>query len=235
MKLSDKILSLFLPHKCTFCRKAIDYKNNIFICPDCMSSLPFIKGKKCIRCGIPTGENAMPVCKTCRFHKHVFTQAFIPLIYKEGVRRAIVSLKFYERKSACRAFAYLITNRIVEEGFPSFDFITYIPISKSRLKERGYNQAELIAKMCGEILKLPVIPTLYRVDGTPRQSGLSASQRRVNAKRSFKVLDKKLNGTALLIDDVYTTGSTLNHTSKLLLQMGCEKVYLGAVAISSKN
>ncbi len=235
MKLFDKICAVLLPHKCTFCRRAIDYKNNIFICPDCMNSLPFIKGRKCLRCGIPIHENAMPVCKTCRMHKHIFTQAFIPLIYKDSVRRSIVSLKFYERKSACRAFAYLITNRIVEEGFPLFDFITYIPISKSRLKERGYNQAELIAKMCGEILHLPVISTLHRVDGTPRQSGLSATQRRINAKRSFKKLDKKLNGTALLIDDVYTTGSTLNYTSNLLLQMGCDEVYLGAVAISSKN
>ncbi|MBQ8002106.1 MAG: ComF family protein [Clostridia bacterium] len=235
MKIFEKILSVVLPHKCTFCRKAIEYTNNTFICKSCADTLPFIKGRKCIKCGIPIDDNAMPVCSVCRRYKHSFTQGFIPLVYKDSVRKSLLSLKFYKRKSACRAFSYLILNRIIEEGFPTFDFVTYIPVSKERLKERGFNQAELIAKMCAEHLNLPVIPTLYRVDDTPRQSKLSMRLRRQNAKKSFMPLDVKLNGSALLIDDVYTTGSTLSHTSNLLLKLGCSKVYIAAVAISSKN
>ena len=177
----------------------------------------------------------MPVCNICRKFKHPFSGSFTPLIYTGKVRKALLNLKFHNRESFCRSFAFLIANRIMEKGFPDIDFITYIPLSPSGFKERGFNQSELIARKCAEILNVPVIDTLYRIDGTPKQSSLSLIERRKNAKKSFFAKDMKLKGTALLIDDVYTTGSTLSHTSSLLLKMGCDKVYIASVALRSKN
>ena len=89
--------------------------------------------------------------------------------------------------------------------------------------------------MCGKILSLPVKDTLYRIDGTPKQSTLSLAERRKNAKRSFFAKDIKLSGTALFIDDIYTTGSTMSHCASLLLKMGCSKVYIATVALKSKK
>ena len=143
-------------------------------------------------------------------------------------------MKFYNKESFCRSYAYLIANSIASEGFPSIDFVTFIPLSPERLKERGYNQAELIARFCAEILNLPVIDSLYRINGTPKQSGLSLPERRKNAKKSFFCKDLTLKGNALLIDDIYTTGSTLNYASSLLLKMGCDKVYISAIAMTEK-
>ncbi len=72
----------------------------------------------------------MPVCHTCRTVKPKFVKAFIPLAYKGVVRKALLSMKFYDRSSYCRSFALLITDQIIKENFADFDFITYIPISK---------------------------------------------------------------------------------------------------------
>ncbi len=231
MKLTDRILSLLYSKKCTFCRNTISYTNNTFICSDCMKSLPFIKGSVCAKCASPREETSMPVCNTCRKFKHPFSDSFTPLLYKDNVRKSILALKFYNKESFCKSFAFLISNRVIEKGFPHIDFITYVPLSPKGFRERGYNQCELIAAECGKILNLPVVETLYRINGTPKQSTLSLTERRKNAKNSFFPKDIKLSGTALLIDDIYTTGSTLSHNASLLLKMGCDKVYIAAVAL----
>ncbi len=235
MKFINRILSILLPKRCTFCREMLHYTNNTFICPDCMNSIPFIEGDVCAKCSAPREVGSMPVCSTCRKYRHPFSGSFTPLLYKDTVRKSILSLKFYNKESYCRSFAYLICNKIIEKGFPDIDFITYIPLSPKGFKERGFNQSELIAATCGEILNLPVVETLYRIDGTPKQSSLSLTERRKNAKKSFFSKDVKLSGTALLIDDIYTTGSTLSHTSSLLLKMGCSKVYIATIALKGKN
>ncbi len=235
MNFIKKLFSILLPHKCAFCRDVIDYDNYKFICDDCMRNLPFTHGNRCVKCGIMIGDNAMPVCNTCRKQRHCFSASFTPLVYDGIVRRSILSMKFHEKESHCHAFAFLITNRILEDGFPHIDFITYVPLSHESFQKRGFNQSELIAKECGKILNIPVTECVSRIDGTPRQSTLSMSERRKNAKNAFKPKDRTFSGTALLIDDVYTTGSTMNTISSLLLKMGCDKVYIAAVAIRQRS
>ncbi len=235
MKLLNNLLSILIPKRCTFCREMLSYTNNTFICSDCMSRLPFITGEVCLKCSAPKEAGSMPVCSNCRKYRHPFSGSFTPLLYKDSARKSILGLKFYNKESYCRSFAYLICDSILRKGFPSIDFITYIPLSPKGFKERGFNQCQLIAAECGKILNLPVIETLYRIDGTPKQSTLSHNARRQNAKKSFFGKDMQLSGTALLIDDIYTTGSTLSHTSSLLLKMGCDKVYISAVALKSKS
>ncbi|MBR5535581.1 MAG: ComF family protein [Clostridia bacterium] len=233
--ISSKFLSLFLPHKCTFCREAISYKNNTFICESCMENIPFIKGDVCVRCSSPRQSGSMPVCNTCRKYSHPFTSSFTPLTYTGKVRRALLNLKFHNKENYCRSFSFLIANNIMQKGYPDFDFITYIPLPPERLKERGFNQSELIAKGVGSILNIPVTDTLFRVNGSAKQSSLSSAERRKNPKKSFFARDMKLKGTALLIDDIYTTGSTLAYTSSLLLKMGCDKVYIATAALQVKK
>lgn len=235
MNFIKKLSSVLLPHKCAFCHDVIDYNNYKFICDNCMTRLPFTHSYRCAKCGIMLGDNAMPVCNTCRKYNHTFSGSFTPLVYDGIVRSSILSMKFHEKESHCHAYAFLITNRILEEGFPHIDFITYVPLSRESYKKRGFNQSELIAQECGKILNIPIIDCITRVDGTPRQSTLSMSERRKNAKHAFVAKDVSLSGTALLIDDVYTTGSTMNTISSALLKRGCKKVYIAAVAIRQRS
>lgn len=235
MKFSNRVLSFVFPHKCTFCRNTVEYTNNTYICEKCMVALPFIKGIRCAKCNAPREETSLPLCYSCRTFNLSFQQSFTPLLYTGSVRRALLNMKFYDKDYFCRSFAYLIVNNIIAEGFPAFDFITYVPLSDEGYKRRGYNQSELIAKKCGEILNLPVVSTLYRIADTPKQSSLTFSQRRQNAKKSFFGKKLSLSGTVLLIDDIYTTGSTAERCSSLLLKMGCDKVYIAAVALKAKD
>ena len=235
MAFYEKILSILLPKKCTFCRKVISYTDKTCICPDCRENLPYIKGAVCAKCSSPRHEGSMPVCSTCRTYRHPFSGSFTPLLYEGSARKAILNLKFHNKEQFCRSFAFLIADKVLKKGFPHIDFITYIPLSPKGLRARGYNQSELIASECGKILNLPVISTLRRINGTPKQSSLSFSERRKNPKKSFFGKDIRLSGTALLIDDIYTTGSTLSHTASLLLKMGCDKVYIATVALKSKK
>lgn len=235
MKFYEKALSFFFPHRCTFCRETIEYKNNTFICNDCLTSLPYLSGNTCRKCNRPILDTALSVCYNCRHYNYSFEKAYTPLLYKDAVRHALLSMKFYNKDNFCRSFAFLIGNNIVSEDYPSFDFITYVPLSPSSFSERGYNQCKIIGDKLSEILHIPVYDTLYRINGTPKQSRLSFKERRQNVKKSFFPKDLSLKGTALLIDDIYTTGSTADYCSKLLLKMGCDKVYIATVALKNKD
>lgn len=234
MTYSNALLSLIYPHKCTFCGDGIDRNNDKFICRSCEKSLPYLPRGGCLLCGTPTGEFALSVCFNCRRYRHAFSRSFTPLIYEGSVRRAVISMKFYNARTVSRSLAYLIADRILSEDMPHFDFITFVPASRSRLAERKFNQARLIADFLAEILHSPVIDAINRVDNSPRQTTLSFSERRANAKKSFFPKELSLSGTALLIDDVYTTGSTMDACSRILKKMGCEKVFIAAAAINLK-
>lgn len=173
MRIKEKLLSIFFPKKCSFCRRVIDYTNLNFICEDCEHTLPYIQGTVCTRCNRPISPTALSECFSCRKYKHSFSKSYTPLLYKDKARLSILSMKFYSKESYAKSYAYLIASSIISSGFPSFDFITYVPLAPSELKRRGYNQCETIAENLGEYFKLPVIATLKRIDGTPKQSRLS--------------------------------------------------------------
>ncbi len=235
MKLSDKISSFFFPHRCTFCGKNVHYKDNTYICADCINSLPYLSGTLCARCNKPISDTALSVCYTCRHFNHSFTKSYTPLLYKDKVRKSLISMKFYNKEFYSRSYAFLIAENIISQDFPSFDFITYAPLSPESFSKRKYNQSKDIAQGVGEILNIPVIDTLYRINGTPKQSELSFNERRKNAKASFFSNDIILKGKALLIDDIYTTGATADYCSKLLLKMGCESVSIATVCLKTKD
>lgn len=230
-----RLLNLLHPNRCAFCKKALPYDVSLPICGKCMTDIPYIRGNTCLKCGVPIGEHALPICHNCRKNSHSFSGSYTPLLYQGSARNAIISMKFHNAAYNAKAFAFLICNRMIETNYPDLQFITFVPMSPESLKTRGYNQAYLVAKECGEILHLPVVETLERIDGTPRQSTLSYTKRRKNAKNSFFPKPMPLSGNALLIDDIYTTGATTDICSKHLLYLGCDKVYIACCSMTKKD
>ncbi len=232
-----KLMQFFmflLPRHCIFCQKPTRYYNRTYVCQKCKASLPYIK-HACIRCGRPMGEHALFICADCRKNKHPFSGAFIPFLYEKEVRLALLRMKFFNAHYISRGFAVLIAEKMLSSPLPDIDFITFVPSSEKQMQKRGYNQAELIARFLSEILHLPVIDSLMRLSDFPKQSSLSAAKRRINAKKAFIPKDISLHGTALLVDDILTTGSTLDRCSRLLLKMGADQVYIAACAASPKE
>lgn len=226
----NKILDIIFPPKCPFCKDILS--DALPVCRDCLQELPFIDEEaQCSICGRPLGEFSHHICTECRSSRKNFEHSFTPLIYKDSARDGVLAFKTAHPYYA-KAFAYLLADRILSsEHYVPFDNITYVPQSPRSLKKRGYNQSRLIACELAKILKVPCIPTLMRTDDGDDQHTLSAAKRLVNVKKCYFKTDACGSGTVLLVDDIYTTGSTANYCSWLLKKMGFKKVYLAVALI----
>ena len=116
-----------------------------------------------------------------------------------------------------------------------YDIILVVPISKSRKKERGYNQSELVAKGISKIISVKIEKNkLYKIKDIPPQSTLNKEQREENVKKAYKVknIEKIQNKKILIIDDIYTTGNTVNECAKTLVEAGIERMNIGVLTIA---
>ena len=232
-RISDRIASLLFPDCCVFCGCVMTYvKSRICICPACAEKLIFSdEVVTCSLCGrhLTTGER---LCPTCQSHRHFFNRAVSCLAYELGTRQSILRYKFGGRTDYAATYAAMMARRIQPLCQKTrFDFVVCAPLSKKTLQERGYNQAELIAKELSRYLKVPCIPTLKRTNDGEPQHTLSAALRRENVKKCYFKTDRIGKGKILLVDDIYTTGATANYCSRLLREMGYEKVYLAIALI----
>ena len=225
----NKILDFFFPPKCAFCNEILTTK--VPVCDDCIQTLPFIDEDACTICGTPIDEYSHSICASCRKEKRWFEHSFVPLVYEDSAKKSAVALKSAHPYYA-KAFAYLLADKILASPYyVKFDYITFVPQNSVTRRKRGYNQAELIAKELSKLLCIPCISTLHRSNDGKPQHTLTAPQRRENVKKCYYKTDIKGNGIVLLVDDIYTTGSTANYCAKLLRQMGFSKVYLAVSLI----
>lgn len=213
MKIIDWILNLLYPAKCTYCRKLLN-RNELYVCKECENSVPYTKNN-CITKG------------------NFFTSCVSPLYYEDMVREALLRYKFYRMTTYSKYFGKLIAECVNEHIDSDIDFITWVPLSKQRLRKRGYDQAQLLAMEVATQLSIPCVPLLRKTRNTSPQSRAGdASKRRTNISGAYIVMDKmSLDGkTILLIDDIVTTGSTLSECARVLGMNGADKVYCATVA-----
>jgi len=221
-KKSMKIIDLFFPRqvKCVFCGKET---REFGICDECYSHLPFIMSAVCDKCG---GRNSGKgkVCGECKNRHLIFKKCYSVLDNTANIREKIISFKQSGNKYLGETFAHLIENKYNEIN-EEIDLIIPMPISADRLKIRSYNQSEILCKyLPKEKLATDVV---VRIQDTPHQTGLSRANREENLSGAFRVNDKKKikNKTILIVDDIYTTGSTLNECARTLLSSGSGQVF----------
>lgn len=226
------MLSYIFPPRCAVCGKILPPGTRPTICPDCEKELPRIEEPRCEICGTPmNSEFAMPWCAQCAGGRP-FEKCFIPFRYSGGVRRAITNMKYYDRPGRSRYFAGEIA-RMLGDFRP--DYITFVPQNSGTDRKRGYNQTRLMAEVLGKILNVPVRSVLRRSSSGKHQVGLSRSERRKNARLLYRPGKKRLDGTWLLVDDVVTTGATMDACCRILRNMGCERVCAAAAARAVPN
>ena len=195
-----------------------------------MDKLNFIDNCICECCGHPIEEYSYRLCSHCHNEKRYFEHAFIPLEYDDFSKTAVIMFKHHYHPFYAKALAFLIADKILSSPFyAKFDYITFVPESRKAERKRGYNHAKLIAKEISKMLNIPLTDTLIRTDSGEKQATLNREERRKNVRKCyFKGSSTFDGGNVLLIDDVYTTGETSNYCSKLLREIGFEKVYVGA-------
>lgn len=208
-----KLISVIFPERCPYCRDAV--RPCEIACEDCKEILPEYAYTKKV-----AGDNTV--------------LAAVP--YKDSFKDAILRIKFGRKKQYAYQLAKMMSERLSSElKEPDFDVITFVPLHPKTLKERGFNQSELLARYIGENLQIPCEALLKKTRlNEPQHKILGSNKRKENVKGVFRCIDKKrVKGRKiLLIDDIVTTGFTLSECVKMLSEYGCDKIYCMTFAIT---
>ena len=223
-----KISELFFPsnYRCILCGEELDHNTLYSICDDCMNKLPFNNGKVCLRCSEPLGSMAN-YCLHCKKTKPYFTKNISLFLYEYPINKVIRQLKYDNKKYLSSTFSNMIAGEISKMDV-KFDMVIPVPLYFKRQKIRGYNQSELLAESLNTKLGIEInTEALVKIKNTRTQANLTRAERMENLRDEFSVPDKKIvkGKTILLVDDVFTTGTTINECSKTLIEAGAKAVY----------
>ncbi len=220
----NRLLGILFPEKCIFCGEIT--RGGYGPCDRCEEKIPFIKGKVCTHCGLPSAD-----CR-CYSKNHLYVRRIAPAYYTAEMQRAVKLLKFSDFPKAAIPLASLMAKCVNEnyEGI-NFDVIASVPMTKSAKRKRGYNQAELLADELAVLIKVKHDPTLlYKIRETGVQHELSAKLRVQNVSDAFGASPTVKGKCVLLVDDISTTGETFSACTNALLEQGANSVYCVSAA-----
>lgn len=225
-----RLLDLALPKRCVGCRVVIG--SDGVLCPACFARLDFIAAPMCGCCGLPLPttpvDGADLVCAGCAAAPPKFAGARAALVYGGLARDIVLMLKHADRTDLARPLAQWL----LRAGAPLLDradLLVPVPLHRGRLAKRRFNQAALLAQALGREAAMPAaVDLLRRARATPSQGHLSAALRRRNVRGAFVVNPRRtrmLQGAnVLLVDDVMTTGATLDACTAVLRRAGAAQV-----------
>jgi ComF family protein len=216
---AEALSDLFYPQRCVGCgRRASDV-----LCGGCVEALPEIKGPLCRRCGVPTAFETF-ACEACKDVDLSFEGARAPLRYEGVGEKLVQALKYHAYTRVVDRVAAPLMAGAMDRDAGHFDLAVPVPLHRSRLAKRGFNQADLLARGVAARISTRVSDTLKVVRRTRDQVHLSAPERRANVGGAFEAREK-VRGRILLVDDVLTTGATMNECAEVLLQAGADEVH----------
>ena len=205
------------------------------MCPSCRQRVRYLTAPLCYRCGKKLADEEAEFCGDCRRRRHLFT-AGRALYQYEDIAPALYRFKYGGRREYAVFFGKELARQLggyIQSLKP--DGLVPVPMYAGKRRRRGYNQAELLAKALGRELGIPVYPDLVvRNRNTRPLKELNPEERLNNLKKAFNL---RQNGvklkTIILIDDIYTTGSTMDQVSAVLLADGCQRIYSIVLAIGT--
>jgi competence protein ComFC len=222
--LGEGLLAAFFPPRCLLCGGV---PNGVeILCPECRRSLPQLDGPRCEQCQEPLAGPELDLCRACGTRVRGFDRARSLGPYQSDWGRLVRALKFEREPAVARFIANRMTDFIEnKEPFDRIDAVTYVPMTRRAVRKRGFNQARIIARHVARRLHLPFIQLLTKRRSTPPQASLSARDRHDNLRGAFHLI-KSPKGKILLIDDIFTTGSTVEECAHVLKSGGCEAVFV---------
>lgn len=200
----ERLWCLFLPARCLCCGRAV--RPERLFCPGCVPALP----KEPLSREFPLSGGGSLAVAAC-------------FPYEKGFRRTLHRLKFQEERALARPLGTLMAEAASSLG-EDFDGVTWVPMSPQKLRRRGYNQSELLAKAVAKELGLPAWNLLEQVRETDTQHSLTRAQRADNVRGAYRAKSATLGKRVLLVDDIVTTGATLRACAQGLYGAGAQKV-----------
>lgn len=231
---NNPILPLLFPRRCPVCGEITKPAGSL-ICPPCFQKLSFVKPPVCKKCGKEIISETLEYCDDCMTRRHTFEHGVALINYDETARKSMVQIKYKNKREYLDFYGRAMALRY-EKAIERMqvDAIVPIPVHRSRRRRRGFNQAEVLAEIMAEHLKIPVKPEmLVRSKRTLPQKELTAAERLKNLSGAFQAgkIPEDVK-TVLLVDDIYTTGSTIEACSRVLRSAGIERIYFAVICMT---
>lgn len=230
MNLWKKGLGILYPQTCCFCGKV----SRESICHACKKQVEYISEPRCKKCGKPIQQEAKEFCCDCEGKDTYYDQGRNLWLHKGMVKKSIYEFKYKNRRIYGIGYAEEMY-RLYKEKIRDWNVtcIIPIPLHRNRKRQRGYNQAEIIAKHLGKLMGIKVdTKAVERIQNTKPQKELGPKERRRSLQQAFRIKKGwKCERSVLLIDDIYTTGSTIDCVAKVLKGYGVSKVWFLTISI----
>jgi ComF family protein len=249
---AESVFSVLFPSDCRICALPLLNISRLPVCPDCLDGITAIKGSVCSICGERVlssyafpDDDGWVRCPMCRRIERPFERAVAYGSYEGGLRELVHLLKFSGVRPAAPVLGGMLAQALagLESEFEQEKVLVIpVPLFKVKRRQRGFNQAELIARAALKRYdsngRLQLVPdVLLRTRDTHSQIGLTSHQRRENLRGAFKVARAALvtGREVVLVDDVYTTGTTAMECSRVLRRAGASKVWVATAARTMKE
>lgn len=224
------MLDIWLPPVCNCCCEPLPMGGDRRLCNDCFAAVEFMRSPICICCGAGLtreGGNEDRFCHQCLRQTPVFDRARSMVYYREPVSTLLLKLKFQADTRAVVPIGHLIRQVPPENLYRSYDLIVPVPLHYTRLRERGLNQSLILARLMFGDSRKNIVPTgVMRVRNSIAQTKLSGRKRRKNLINAFSINPHvDVTGkTVCIVDDVFTTGTTVSECAKMLKKAGASRV-----------
>ncbi len=226
----SQLFKQFFPPACPLCGHTFPNDWTDVFCDSCLTGFRPLPAAHCPLCSLPFSgtSNSSHLCGRCIKQPPAYTKVYAVGLYEHSLRQAIHQFKFNRKVGLDRPLGKLL-DQIIDNDL-SVDLVVPVPLHRKRLQQRNYNQALLLAREFARIRKLPVArDLLLKVSETESQQGLSAKERVRNLQGAFALQGDVSGMKILLVDDVMTTGATVESCSQMLIEGGAAKVYIAVI------
>lgn len=233
-RISGILADALFPPRCPVCGEIVPVGTPGRICPTCFPKLDFVKGPVCMKCGRELADPSAKYCPDCEKHPKSFAYGYALCNYDDLMQHTVTRIKYANRREYIAPLAAVFADRYRDRIREMHaDCMVPVPIHPDRRKTRGFNQAELLARELGSRLNIPVrTDLLFRTRKTQPQKELSPDERIRNLLEAFTAPEQAAAGLdVILIDDIYTTGSTIEACTRVLRAAGAGKVYFLTLCI----
>lgn len=221
--------NLLIPIRCLVCQKPS--KRTLPLCKSCQIRMPILKSA-CQCCALKLPDDApKQLCGHCIKNPPFFYKTIALFCYEDIIIKLLTRLKFHQELNVAKLVAHLFCEQLINKKIRLPDILLAVPLHKKRLRKRGYNQALEIAKPIAKKFNIPLLKkACVRIRDTKPQIELPAKSRKQNIKNAFEIKKSMVGLSIAIIDDVMTTGNTVNELSKALMKSGAKQVEIWCIA-----
>ena len=228
-------LELLYPKRCVVCDKVLSkIEKDIGICKSCSKEIRLVGRDYCMKCGGPLSSKAMEYCPNCQGNSHIFNQSKAVFRYVGEMKNSLYRFKYANKRCYGKVYARFAVKQYGNWiKSKKIDAIIPVPMYEQKKRKRGYNQAEVFARALSEITGIPTYNKIVRREkDTVAMKQLTKAKRKKNLLNAFILTENVVQfRKVLIVDDIYTTGTTIDEVAKVLKAGGVEEVYGMCVCI----